>query len=114
MKTKKFKIALLACSLSLFTIVSCSKEDDNSSNNDPSTIQNNVQSGTWRITKFIDSGTDETYHFTGYDFSFNTTGVLNATNGTNNYNGNWSITDSNSNDDDNQNDLDFNINFSLT
>jgi len=75
------------------------------------TIQTNVQSGTWRISSFIDSGNDETNHFVGYNFTFNETGILNANNGTNNYDGTWSITDSNSNDD-SQDDLDFNINFS--
>ena len=97
--------------VSIFIIVSCSNDDSN--NNVQSTIQNNVASGTWRITKFIDSGVDETNHFTGYNFTFNTNGVINANNGSNNYNGTWSITDSNSNDD-SQNDLDFNINFVLT
>lgn len=77
------------------------------------TIENNVQNGSWRITHFIDSGSDETDDFTGYNFTFNSTGVLNANNGTNNYNGTWSITDSNSNDD-SLDDLDFNIYFDLT
>ncbi len=85
----------------------------NCDSNSQSTIENNVQMGTWRITRFIDSGTDETYHFNGYNFTFNSSGVVNANNGTNSYNGSWSITDSNSNDD-STDDLDFNINFNLT
>jgi hypothetical protein len=94
------------------TIVSCSNSDDNPTNTQDQ-IQNNIQDGMWRITKFIDSDKNETNHFTGYTFTFNDTGVLNATNGTNTYNGTWSITDSNSNDD-SPDDLDFNINFNLT
>ncbi|MEQ9466405.1 MAG: hypothetical protein RLN88_03285 [Ekhidna sp.] len=78
-----------------------------------STIQANVQSGTWRIKKFVDSDTDETIHFANYNFTFMSSGVLRATNGTNDYEGTWSITDSNSNDD-SQDDLDFNIHFNLT
>ena len=114
MNTMKLKISILATLLSLFTIVSCSSDDDNNtSNNTQATLQSIVQSGTWRITKFIDSGTDETNHFTGYNFTFISSGVLNANNGTNNYDGTWSITDSNSNDD-SIDDLDFNINFNLT
>ncbi len=112
MNTNK-KIGILACVLCLFVAYSCKKSDDNQSNNIQSTVQNNAQSGTWRIVKFIDSGTDETNHFTGYNFSFNASGLLNAKSGTNNYNGTWSITDSNSKDN-NQDDLDFNINFNLT
>jgi len=77
------------------------------------TIQTNVQSGTWRITLFEDSGVDETKNFAGYKFIFNSNGVLTSSNGINNYDGTWSITDSNSNDD-SQDDLDFNINFNLT
>ena len=34
----------------------------------------------------------------GYNIAYINTEVLNANNGTNNYNGTWSITDSNSND----------------
>ncbi len=76
-------------------------------------VENNVQNGTWRISKFIDSGTEETNHFTGYNFTFNSSGVLHASNGSNSYSGTWSVTDSNSNDD-SQNDLDFNINFNVS
>lgn len=111
---KSLKITRIFASLLLMLFVaSCSKEDDNQGNSTQSQIQTNLQSGTWRITKFIDSGTDETNHFSGYNFTFNTSGVLNANNGTNSYNGTWSITDSNSNDD-SLNDLDFNIFFNLT
>ena len=112
MKTIKLTSIVVGI-FSLLFVVSCNKDDDNPTNNTQTTIQSNVQSGTWRITKFIDSGTNETNHFTGYNFTFNSSGVLNANNGTNNYNGPWSITDSNSSDD-SQDDLDFNINFNLT
>lgn len=113
MKNKGIIIVLLGIFSSLF-FISCNKEeDDNSNSNTQNQIQTNVQSGTWTITKFIDSGTNETYKFSGYNFTFNSSGVLNATNGSNNYDGTWSISDSNSNDD-SQDDLDFNINFNLT
>lgn len=74
-------------------------------------ITNIVTSGNWKISYYNDSGTDETYHFTGYTFVFGPNGVLTASNGTNNYTGTWSVTDSNSNDD-SLSDLDFNISFS--
>lgn len=92
-------------------LISCS-DDDSPKEISKDQIQTIVQNGTWRITRFIDSGVDETNDFSGYNFTFNSSGVLNASNGTNNYNGTWSITDSNSNDD-SPNDLDFNINFNL-
>lgn len=104
---KTIKLASIVI-FSLLFALSCTKD-----NIDIAKVKSNVQSGTWRITKFIDSGVDETNYFTGYNFTFNSSGVLNANNGTNNYNGTWSITDSNSNDD-SPNDLDFNIYFNLT
>ena len=114
MNTKRMKIRILICLTSLISIVSCTnKNDDTPNNTTQTTVKTNVQNGTWRITKFIDSGTEETNHFTGFNFTFNSSGVLNANNGTTNYDGSWSITDSNSNDD-SQDDLDFNISFNLT
>ncbi len=106
-------IPIWAGFLMMLLAIACGNDDDNPSVSTQSQIQSHVQSGTWRITEFIDSGTDETHHFNGYNFMFNSSGVLNVNNGTNNYEGTWSITDSNSNDD-SQDDLDFNINFNLT
>lgn len=108
MKTIKIGIALLTLSFLTVTLNSC-KKDKNKTQNEIST---DVQSGTWRITKFIDSGSDQTSNFTGYNFNFES-GSLTASNGTNNYSASWSISDSNS-DDDSQDDLHFNINFNLT
>lgn len=104
---KRITIALPAFMLLIF--VACKKDNTQTQTN----IENNLESGTWRITKFIDSGNDETAHFNGYNFTFKADGTLLASNGINTYNGTWSITDSNSNDD-SQDDLDFNINFNLT
>lgn len=109
MKTMKLLTHMLVCLLALTAFGSCNKDDDATQ----TTIENNIQSGTWKIVKFVDSGTDETNHFSGYDFTFMSSGVLKASNGTQSYEGTWSITDSNS-DDDSQDDLDFNINFNLS
>jgi hypothetical protein len=107
MITQSLKFPILVGLMGLFLLVSCNKADDNPGN--PSTVENNVQSGTWRITKFIDSGKDETYYFTGYNFTFKSSGVVNANNGSKNYDGTWSITSSSS-----KNDLDFNLYFNLS
>jgi len=90
----------------------CSSDDNSSSSADPTPVINTVTSGTWRITFYEDSGVNETYHFTGYNFTFGTANVLTATNGTNTYTGSWSVTNDDSNDDSPSNDLDFNILFS--
>lgn len=109
---KSPKLTLLALSIIGMMSFSACKKDDSSSLT-KTEVENNVQNGTWRITKFIDSGTDETHHFNGYNFTFETSGTLRASNGTNNYSGTWSISDSNSGDD-SPDDLDFNIFFNLS
>lgn len=98
---------------------SCSSDDDNNQNNNDaiiSEVEDIAESGNWIITSFIDSGQDETNHFTGYTFTFAASGTLTATNGTTTMTGMWSITDSNSSNDDDSNssdDVDFNIFFNV-
>ena len=119
MKNRIFVATILMLSLIL---TSCSSDEaviDNSVKIEQ--IKDVAKSGTWRITSFIDSGNDETNNFSGYDFTFNNDGTLTATNGSNTYNGTWSVTedddssDDDSSDDDNSegssNDIDFNIFF---
>lgn len=94
--------------------LSCSDNDDDGGVNDNSQqisqIEDTVESGTWRITSFIDSGENETSDFTGFNFSFNSNGSLVATNGTDTLTGTWSVSeDSGSSDDDD--DIDFDIFF---
>ncbi|MGB5384600.1 MAG: hypothetical protein WBN19_12140 [Lutimonas sp.] len=113
MTTLKKNYLLLTGILLLLVFFSCSDDDKDEPNDIKDEIESEVQKGTWRISKFIDSGDDETSDFNGYDFIFRDSGVLNANNGTNNYDGTWSITDSSS-DDDSLDDLDFNINFNLS
>ena len=92
-------------------LISCSSDDDNMVNeNTKSEIENNLKNNTWIITKYIDSGENELYHYNGYEFKFGESGVLTATNGTNTYSGTWSITNSSSSSS-SSNDLDFNIFF---
>ena len=105
-----------------FTLMSfnCSDDDDGSSNMNNSQqiaqIENTMESGTWRITNFNDSGQNETSDFNGYDFTFNSDGSLVATNGSNTLTGTWSVTDdSNSSDDSSSDDdIDFNIFFPVS
>ncbi|MBC5834659.1 hypothetical protein G6N05_09330 [Flavobacterium sp. F372] len=111
------KIKLISAIIFLFIVTifsSCSDEDDVAVNNsvDPTPVINTVNTGTWRITFYQDSGVDETSDFSGYNFSFGAGNILSATNGTNTYTGTWSVTSDNSNDDSPSNDLDFNIAFS--
>ncbi|MBT8267412.1 MAG: hypothetical protein KJO41_02540 [Bacteroidia bacterium] len=98
--------------------MSCSSSDDSSnSNNNAAQIQaveNAAESGTWRVASYIDEGVDETNDFNGYDFTFSANGTVMASNGTNTYNGTWSVTNSsNSNDDSSDDDIDFNLMFQV-
>jgi len=102
---------LLICLAVVFSLASCT--NDNPADLSQSVIENNMQSATWRITSFIDSGKDETSHFNGYTFTFETNGTLTSTNGSVTHSGTWSITESNSSDD-SPGDLDFNILFNLS
>ena len=75
---------------SLIQLSSCKKDDNNSP-----AIGSTLQTGTWKVSYFNDSGKDETYYFTNYTFQFNSNGTVTATINSSNNNGTWS----NSNDD---------------
>lgn len=106
------KLIFAVCAGAFLFTTACSSDDDSSSpsNTTVEEVVNTVTSGTWRITSYIDSGNNETADFTGYNFTFGSTSLLTATNGTNTYEGTWSVTDDN--DDSPSDDIDFNILFS--
>jgi hypothetical protein len=106
MKTLKFILLMTM----IFAMVSCDNDDD--STNSPAAVENNVKTGTWKITRFEDSGNNETSSFSGYNFVFDANGTLTASSGINLFVGTWSVTDDNSNDD-SSDDMHFNINFSV-
>ena len=91
------KINSILAILFMLLIVSCSTDDNSSSNN--TNVQNIISQGTWRITQYNDSGTDELYHFTGYTFTFSN-GNITATKNTSIVTGTYST-----GIDDNQNKL---------
>lgn len=93
-----FKITILIMLSFALMSSACSSDDDGSNNMSSSEIINTAQSGTWRITSFIDSGEDETNHFIGYNFTFGDNNVLTATNNSNSQTGTWSVTGSSSPD----------------
>ena len=107
---------LLLLTFSLMSSTCSSDDDDNNINDNSAEIQdvtNTAETGTWIITYFYDTDSDETSDYTGYEFTFGANGVLTATNGMNTHTGTWSVTDdSNSSDDSNDDDdIDFNISF---
>ncbi|GER60948.1 hypothetical protein [Patiriisocius marinus] len=80
-------------------LLSCGSDDDGNANNSNSAAQTTqiAQDGTWRVTKFIDSGDDETSDFSSYTFTFNDNGTVNASNDIRTVSGTWSVTDDSSN-----------------
>lgn len=94
---------------------SCSDDDSGNNSNGTITAQaltNTVTNGSWRVTQFTEDGIDETSDFTGYNFTFNPNNTVTATNGTNEYQGVWTVTADDDDDDDNpNNNPDFNLAF---
>ena len=117
MKNGFYLSMLLMISFSLMSSTCSTDDDDGSFLNDNSQqiaqVENTAESGTWRVTSYIDSGQDETNDFNGYDFTFGTDGTLTASNGSNTMTGTWSVTDSSNSSDDSSSDddIDFNIFF---
>jgi len=76
--------------LILVSFSSC-KKDDNSSGSSSSTVLNStIQQGSWRVTSYIDSGNDETSHYTNYAFNFQSGGVVTAAKSGSTVSGTWS------------------------
>jgi hypothetical protein len=69
-----------------------------------------VTDGTLKITYYWDTALNDAINFDGFNFSFEANNILTATDGTNTYNGTWSIMDSTSYID-NLADLEFDIAF---
>jgi hypothetical protein len=85
------KIISLFCTvLVLLSLTPSCKKDDNSTSNTNSNLSSTIQQGTWKVTSYIDSGTDETNHYTGYAFQFNSNGTVVATKTGSTVNGTWS------------------------
>jgi hypothetical protein len=97
----------------VFLTYSCSSDDDGNSTDNSSiaAVVNTMNSGTWRITKYIDNANDETTDFSGYNFTFTQNNILMASNDTEEIMGSWLVSSGNSNDDNPSNDLDFIISF---
>ena len=111
--------SILTIIMYVVTVASCSGDDNNDDNNQNDASANQTteiaQTGTWRITQFIDSGEDETSDFNGFVFTFNSDGTVIANRDELSVSGTWSVNDSsNSSDDDgSSNDVDFNLFFDV-
>ena len=78
----------------------------------PKQVEKTMTDGTWKVTLFSEDGSNETYHFDGYNFTFSDGGSVTATNGTVTVSGTWSTSKSGSDDD--SNNAHFNLSFPET
>ena len=104
-------------SLVIFIIAlnfSCSSDNDGNSldNNSISTVVTAMNSGTWSVTKYIDSENDETVDFSGYSFTFTENNILMAKKNSDEIMGSWLVVTDDSNGGSSNTDLDFIISFS--
>lgn len=72
----------------LLITASCSKDDDNGGAS--AEVAAALKSGTWRITSYVDNGTDETTDFNSFTFTFANSGAVSATNSIFTATGTWS------------------------
>ena len=103
-------------SVMVMGLVSCDNDDDDGDTGqfdslDVTALQSAATAGTWKITRFIEDGEDETADFENYVFSFDTNGNLTADNGTSTFTGSWSV-EMDDDDDDDSLELEFEIDFS--
>ena len=102
---RKRKFSIIPVVVLIFIMIGCGEDDLPAPLNPAATAQetsNTAQNGTWRVTYFFDTDTDETSNFTGYSFTFNGDGSVAAVNGSTTVTGTWTVTggSSSSSDDD--------------
>ncbi len=90
---KSISLILIGLLLS-FSISSCFGSDDDDSHHDDDDNSNGstteiVIEGNWKVTLFQEDNSNQTAHFNGYAFDFETNGILTAVNGSNTQTGNW-------------------------
>lgn len=92
---KKAKIILGTLILgSLIFITGCKKDDNSSGGSSNPNVSGNITSGSWRVSRFIESGDDHTADLSGYVFVFSSGGQLTATISGVRTDGTWSSDDS--------------------
>ncbi|WP_026977584.1 hypothetical protein [Flavobacterium tegetincola] len=107
---------IILAAIIVFTIAlncSCSSDDDrNTLDNDSiSAVVTAMNSGTWRVTKYIDGENNETADFSGYNFTFTENNILMASKD-DEIMGSWLVVTDDSNGRSSNTYLDFIISFS--
>jgi hypothetical protein len=73
---KKIIFSLTIVIFLLVSLSSCIKEESTSDLTGMNSLKASFQDENWKISLYIDCNEDETYHFSGYTFSFDTTGIV--------------------------------------
>jgi len=91
------KTYFIAFIISAIAVVSSCKKDDSSHPEDSSSssIGTTIASGTWKVTYYHESNNDHLLNFNGYQFVFNSNGVMTASNSGGTTTGTWSSDDHN-------------------
>ena len=90
---KSFSIITLITSV-LILSASCEKQEGSGDNPDTlSQIEQSVLENNWVISKYLDSGKDETSDFSAYHFEFASDGTVQAINQDSQISGTWSLGD---------------------
>lgn len=96
MKSNTLSRYIILLAISITTLISCNKEDDN---NTVDEVSDTVKEGTWKVGYFNDSTEDKTPKYAGYSFTFIDNSILTATKEGTSYTGVWSVSKSNTDDD---------------
>lgn len=81
---------MLGISLSI-VIMGCTKDDSDTDSPTPENVEQTITTTTWKITKFVEDGIDETADYQGYILQFNANGAASISkNGAVITTGNWS------------------------
>jgi len=83
-------IKSLALAILFILAISSCKKQDNPIANQVAILNSNAQQSSWKITSYINSGSDGTVHYTDNVFQFNSNGTTTVTKSGSTVSGTWS------------------------
>lgn len=85
-------LTLILLAATLFLLPACKKVQKNDQTYQE--VESYLKSGSWHVSKFLDSGNDESARFEGYTFHFNNDGYVVASDGNYSSTGTWKLSPS--------------------
>lgn len=83
------KKILFISAAALLSLVSCSKDDDETASGPSAQVAASLKQGTWRISSYVDNNVDETDNFSSFTFTFSASGSVTASNSLLSATGSW-------------------------